>query len=100
MAVQLLYVTTKDKEEALRIGGALVEERLCACVNILPGMESIYHWNGAIARESECVLIVKVREDMVAAAQERILKLHSYTVPCVLALPVTSGNPAYLDWLA
>ncbi len=97
--ITLLYVTASSSEEAETLGHILVEERLAACANIIPGMRSIYWWEGRIETAAETVLILKTRDDLVAAATERVKVLHSYTCPCVLALPVVAGNPAYVKWL-
>ena len=99
MDFRLVYITTARVEEARRIGRALVEERLAACANIVPGMESIYHWQGAVVEDKEVLLIVKTRADLVDAAIDKVKALHSYTCPCVVALPILTGNPAYLEWL-
>ncbi|WP_142846926.1 divalent-cation tolerance protein CutA [Telmatospirillum sp. J64-1] len=99
MAAFLLYVTASSREEALRLGRALVEERLAACVNVLDGMTSIYHWQGKVEEGSEAVLILKTREELVAKATDRLRDLHSYDCPCVLALPVSQGNPGFLAWI-
>jgi periplasmic divalent cation tolerance protein len=99
MEFRLLYITAARVEEARRIGRALVEERLAACANIVPGMESIYHWQGAVVEDKEVLLVVKTRVELVEAAIGRVKALHSYTCPCVVALPILTGNPAYLEWL-
>lgn len=99
MEFRLLYITAARVEEARRIGRALVEERLAACANIVPGMESIYHWQGAVVEDKEVLLVVKTRVELVEAAIARVKALHSYTCPCVVALPILTGNPAYLEWL-
>lgn len=96
---RLLYMTAGDEAEARRIGRALVEERLVACVNILPGMQSIYRWEGQVEEASEVVLIAKTREERVEAVKARIQALHSYDCPCLLSLSVEDGLPAYLKWL-
>ena len=93
------YVTTGSKEEAVRIGRALVEERLAACVNVLDGAHSIYRWQGATREASEAVLIAKTREVLMPRLTERVKALHGYDCPCIVALPITDGNPAYLAWL-
>lgn len=93
------YITAASREEAARIGRALVEERLAACVNILDGMTSIYRWQGAIEEATETVLIAKTRAVLFDALAARVRELHSYSVPCVVELPVGRGNPSYLDWL-
>ena len=99
MEFRLLYITAAKVEEARRIGKALVEERLAACANIVPGLESIYHWQGEIVEDREILLIVKTRAELVDAAIAKVKELHSYTCPCIVALPILTGNPAYLDWL-
>lgn len=99
MAARLLYVTVGSADEAAEIGKALVEERLVACVNILTPTQSIYRWQGEIQMDSECVMIAKTRDDLVDAATARIRALHSYDVPCVVALPIDGGNPAFLNWI-
>jgi periplasmic divalent cation tolerance protein len=96
----LLYMTAADAIEAQRIGDALVAERLAACVNIIPGMTSIYRWEGEIRHEAECVLIAKTRSDLVERVTARVAELHSYDCPCVVALPVAGGNPDFLSWIA
>lgn len=97
--IRLLYVTTKDIEQARSIGRALLDRKLIACANILPQMESIYRWNGAIQNDSEAVLILKTEARLVEATKNAVLELHSYETPCVLTLNVESGSQAYLDWL-
>ena len=95
-----IYMTASSTEEAQRLGRALVEERLAACANVIPGMMSCYHWQGKVEEAQEAVLIAKTRRDLVDALTARVKALHSYTVPCVLALPVLGGNPDYLRWIA
>lgn len=99
MDFRLVYMTASSRDEAKRIGRALVEERLAACANVIDGMESVYWWQGKLTEDREAVLIAKTRADLVPALTERVLALHSYTVPCVVALPLVDGNPAYLAWL-
>ena len=93
------YITAGSRDEARRIGRALVEERLAACANILDGMTSIYRWQGAVEEASEAVLIAKTRAELFDRLAARVRDLHSYSVPCVVELKVGRGNPAYLDWL-
>jgi periplasmic divalent cation tolerance protein len=100
MAVRFIYMTAASREEARRIGRILVEERLAACVNILPGMNSFYWWQGAVQDEQETVLIAKTRAELVQRLTERVKALHSYACPCVVALPIEGGNPAFLQWIA
>ncbi len=93
------YITAGSRDEALRIGRRLVEERLAACVNILDGMTSVYRWEGAVEEAGEAVLIAKTRADLFERLAARVRALHSYDVPCVVELTVGRGNPAYLAWL-
>ena len=99
MKFSFVYVTTKDKAEAKKIGKAVVEERLAACANIIDKMESIYWWKGKLEEGSEAILILKTKEDLVPELIEKVKSLHSYDCPCIVALPITDGNKAFLDWL-
>ena len=100
MAITLIYITTENKAEAERIGQALVEEHLAACVNIIDGMSSIYRWEGRLMQGNETVLIAKTIEAKVPALIQRVKALHSYDCPCIVALPITDGNEAFLNWVA
>lgn len=95
----LLYVTCSSEEEALKIGSTLVEERLAACANVLGRTTSLFWWEGKLQRESEVALILKTRSELVEQATQRVKALHSYSVPCVVALPIAAGNPDFLDWI-
>jgi periplasmic divalent cation tolerance protein len=99
MRYALLYVTTGSRDEAIMIGRAVVEEHLAACANVLPAMTSIYHWQGAIEQADESVLLLKTISDLVDQVTRRIVELHSYECPCVIALPIESGHPPYLQWI-
>ena len=93
------YVTCADPTQAERLARAVVEARLAACANILPGMRSLYRWQGRIESAREVVLILKTRRSLVPALTARVKQLHSYTVPCVCVLPIVGGNADYLRWL-
>ena len=99
MSVRLIYVTTADRAEAERIGEALVGERLAACANILGPITSLYWWEGRMQRGDEVALIAKTTADLVDRIVARVRELHSYTVPCIVALPIEQGNPAFLRWI-
>jgi|SRR6185437_349377 len=99
MDIRMLYITAGSRDEAKKIGRALVEARLAACANVIDGMESVYWWEGKLTEDREAVLIVKTREDLVPAVTARVKALHSYTVPCVVALPILGGNPDFLSWV-
>lgn len=100
MDAVLLYSTVPDREAGERLGRQLVEEGWAACVNVLPGMRSVYRWHGAVEAADEAVLIVKTTRAAAAAAAARLRALHPYELPCILELSVTGGDPAYLAWLA
>jgi periplasmic divalent cation tolerance protein len=99
--LRLVYITTKDKEEALKIGKILVEEKLTACVNIIDGMESIYRWEGEIKHDQECILIAKTPYHNVKELTERVKSLHTYDCPCIISLQLSEqeGNEEYQQWL-
>lgn len=94
-----VYTTYPSLVEAERIGKAVLERRLGACVNILPGMISHYSWEGKIERGEEVVMIIKTRASLAEAVRAAVKEMHSYTTPAILVLPITGGEPGYLDWL-
>ena len=94
-----VYTTHPSVVEAERIGRELLERRLCACVNILPGMVSLYWWQGAIERGEEAVMIVKTRAALAEPVRAAVRQLHSYTTPAILVLPIESIDPDYENWL-
>ena len=96
---RVVLVTAPSPEVGTALGRALVDERLAACVNVIPGLTSIYRWQGRREEASECLLLIKTDESRYAALERRLLELHPYTVPEVLALPVERGAPAYVEWL-
>ncbi len=95
-----LYTTFPDLETAERVGTQLVEARLAACVNILPGMRSIYRWKGAVERAEEIVMIVKTLAAREAEAIVAIRGGHPYEVPTIVTLPTSGGFEPYLAWIA
>jgi periplasmic divalent cation tolerance protein len=97
--VVFVYTTYPSIVEAEQAGRELVQRRLCACVNILPGMVSLYWWEGAIERGEEVVMVVKTRAALAEAVREAVRQLHSYTTPAILVLPIGSVDPDYKDWL-
>ncbi len=88
-----------DQQSAERIGEALVEERLAACVNLIPGLTSIYRWQGKLQKEPEWLLLIKTTAACFEALRIRVRTLHPYEVPEIIALPIKHGDPAYLNWL-
>lgn len=99
MEFRSLYITFPNQDEARRVAGMLVEERLVACTNMFVAVESQYWWDGEVVSDTEVVVIAKTSGDRVDAAIARVKMLHSYKMPCVVALPIIAGNSEYLDWL-
>jgi periplasmic divalent cation tolerance protein len=94
-----IYVTAKNAEEAERIGGVLVEQRLVACVNIVEKIISRYWWEGKIVRDEEALLVAKTKQSLVRAVIEKVKALHSYTCPCVVSFSIENGNEDFLAWV-
>jgi len=95
----VVLMTAGSQEEAERIAQALVAEMLAACVNVVPGVTSIYRWEGQVQRDQEWLLLAKSRRDVLDRLVERVQALHSYEVPEIIALPLAGGSEPYLDWL-
>jgi periplasmic divalent cation tolerance protein len=91
--------TVATAEDAERIARSLVERRLAACVNVVPGVVSVYRWKGEVCRDEERLLVVKTRGEKLEALRQAIVELHPYELPEVLALPVEAGHGPYLAWL-
>jgi len=100
MSAFLVYVTTGDSIEAKRIGRDVVAARLAACANVHDAVSSFYWWEGAVQEDNEAVLILKTTAGLVDALTAKIVALHEFDCPCVVALPIEGGNPAFLDWIA
>jgi periplasmic divalent cation tolerance protein len=97
--ILVLLCTCPDATTAERIARELVGASLVACVNVAPGLRSIYRWNGAVQVDEEVLMILKTPSDCLAAARERLVELHPYEVPEVIALPVADGHHPYLQWV-
>lgn len=95
----VILVTAKDEVQAKRIAEKLVAEKLVACANIVPGVQSIFRWEGKVDRAREVLLILKSRRRHFPVIVKTIQALHSYDVPEVIALPIVEGNKDYLKWL-
>jgi periplasmic divalent cation tolerance protein len=96
---RFVYVTAPNREVALTLGRMAVNARLAACANVLDGMTSIYWWQGKLNEDAESVLILKSREDKLTELMQAIREQHPYECPCIVALPIVTGNPDYLKWL-
>lgn len=96
----LVYTTWPSAEEAEAAGRLLVEARLCACVNVLPGMVSVYSWEGEVERGEEAVMVLKTRRARAAELMEAVRAAHPYDTPAIIELPVTAIDPRYGAWIA
>lgn len=94
-----VYTTYPSAVEAEKAGRALIERSLAACVNILPGMISLYRWEGAIERGEEAVMIIKTRASLAEEVREAVKEMHPYTTPAILVIPLESVDSSYLTWL-
>lgn len=97
--VLVVLCTFPDEKQARQIGAALVEKQAAACVNLVPGLRSIYRWEGKVNDDSEVLGIIKTTRSGFARLEALLTELHPYEVPEVLALPVEAGSTAYLDWV-
>lgn len=100
MSYCLAYMTAGTVEEAKSVGRALVEERLAACVNVIPGMVSVYRWEGALEEAEEAVLIAKTRAEKFDALARRVAEIHPYDTPCAIRLDIAGGLPPFLQWIS
>lgn len=95
----VVFVTTSTIDEARKIGKTLVEERLIACVNILPQVESIFYWQEKICNEKEALMIIKTKKPLIDDIIKRVKSIHSYSIPEIIALPIISGSEDYIKWV-
>lgn len=95
----LLYITASNQDEAKQIAKSLLEEKLVACTNILPGSISLYWWEEKIEESEEVILITKTRKELISQIKTRVKELHSYDCPCIVALKIEDGNEEFLDWI-
>jgi periplasmic divalent cation tolerance protein len=96
----VVLVTCPNRRVAELLGRSMVEERLAACANVVPGLTSIYRWGGKLCRDREVLVIMKTRRPRFQALARRVCALHPYAVPEIIALPLAAGSPAYLQWVA
>ena len=95
----LIYITTKNEEEALKLANLAVQKNLAACGNIFPKMKSIYKWQNKLQNDKETLLILKTNSNKYPLLEKLILEIHSYEVPCILKIPISDGNKEYLKWI-
>ena len=98
--IVLVYITTPGHESAKKLAEILIEERLAACANILPDIESIFYWKGELHHKCESILLLKTHKSVFERLMQRAEELHEYELPCIVALPVSRGLPGFLDWVA
>ena len=95
----LIYITTKNEEEALKLANLAVQKNFAACGNIFPKMQSIYKWQNKLQNDKETLLILKTNSNKYPLLEKLILEKHSYEVPCILKIPISDGNKEYLKWI-
>lgn len=95
----LVFVSAGSKEEAEKIASGLLKEKLCACVNIVKGVNSHFWWQGKLDKAKEALLIIKTKKSLLSRLIKKVKSLHSYEVPEIIALPVIAGHKPYLDWV-
>jgi len=95
----LVYVTTSKESESKKIARELLKEKLAACINIIPKIESLYLWKGEIEEDSESIMVIKTKSELVEQVIGRIEELHSYEIPCILEITVDNGSKNYLNYI-
>ena len=95
----VVFITASGEEEAMKIGQSLVDKKLAACANVVPGIRSIFYWKGELCEEAEVLLIVKSLDHLLDRIVHNVRKLHSYDVPEIIALPIVGGSEEYLEWI-
>jgi len=95
----VLFITTDTAEEARQISQVLLEQKKAACVNIIPGVNSLFRWDGKVDSARENLLVVKTKASVLDEVIKLVKKAHSYDVPEIIALPIIGGNKDYLDWI-
>jgi periplasmic divalent cation tolerance protein len=99
MDAVLLYITAPNREEAISVARDLVNSRAVACANIIEHATALYWWQGRVEQESEVLIVAKTMAGHVEKVTARVKAMHEYDVPCVVAVPITGGNPDYLAWI-
>ncbi|HKY05732.1 MAG TPA: divalent-cation tolerance protein CutA [Blastocatellia bacterium] len=95
----IVFVTASNADEAGRIAESVVSDRLAACVNLVPGVESVYRWEGKVTRDAEILLVIKTTDERYPDLERRVKELHSYSTPEVISFRVEKGSADYLKWL-
>ncbi|MCE5213794.1 MAG: divalent-cation tolerance protein CutA [Methanobacterium sp.] len=95
----LIYITTSGSPESEKIAKILLEEKLVACINIIPQIKSLYLWEGQIEKDNESIVLAKTRADKIDKVIKRVEEIHSYQTPCILEFTVKKGSKEYLQWM-
>jgi len=95
----VVFCTLPDADSAGRLAGTLVEERLAACVNIIPGLVSVYRWEGNVQRDAEVLLLIKTTMTVYSRLEQRIRALHPYELPEIISVPIQTGQAEYMQWI-
>lgn len=95
----IVYSTCSGVEEARKLAGHLIEQRLAACVNVLPGVDSFYRWKGKVEQDSEVLLMIKTSRELFDRLRLEWQRLHTYEIPELIAVPIVAGAPDYLTWM-
>ncbi|HEX7400580.1 MAG TPA: divalent-cation tolerance protein CutA [candidate division Zixibacteria bacterium] len=95
----MVFITVKSEKEGEKIASALLKDKLAACVNMISGVKSFFRWKGQISTEDECLLIAKTKDVLFENLKKRVLELHSYEVPEIIATSILAGSEKYLDWI-
>ncbi len=96
---RILLVTVPDRETGERTAHRLLEKRIAACVQVLPGIESFYHWEGKLERSEELLLIIKTKDSLMAEVEREVRSIHPYKVPQIVAVPILWGHKPYMAWI-
>lgn len=94
-----IYVTVPTQEEARKIAATIVEERLAACANIIPGMQSIYHWQGKVEHADDIIVIFKTKAGLYQAVEDRVKAMHRYETPCIVSWAIKDGSADFMQWI-
>ena len=97
--LQIVLCTVPDQQTGERIASSLVSDQLAACVNIVPGITSVYRWKGAVEQDREALLLIKTRQDSWQSLEARIRELHPYELPEIIAVPIHTGQKDYIEWI-
>ncbi|MCP4727854.1 MAG: divalent-cation tolerance protein CutA [bacterium] len=95
----VIFVTASSQNEAYNLGKKLIEDRLAACCNIIPGIQSIYWWDGKVTEDPEILLMIKTKKEAEQKVLETIKSMHSYDLPEMISFPIQGGYPEYFDWI-